>query len=465
MTAVRVGGGLGFYGDSYRPALNLVEAGHVQYVAFDHLAELTLAILAKDRRRDPSLGYARDLLPLLRFLWPAAVQRGVRLISNAGGLNPMAAGAAAAQVAHDLGLSARIGVVHGDDFRGRLDLVEWDDSDPSAPPPVFANAYVGAAPILSALDQGADLVITGRVADSALFLGAIAHALHWDLSGAGPIDWNRLALGAVAGHLLECSGQVTGGNHSGHWQSIPDLDRIGYPIAELSDTGTLRITKVPGSGGRVTRDTVREQLLYEVHDPSRYLTPDVTVDLSETWLADAGPDMVDVCDVRGHVRPDAYKVLAGCPDGFLGQGLIGFSWPDALDKAEAAAAILARQVQAMSLSTTAPTAEYLGVSSFHGPLATPVDRGRVNEVYLRMTLRTATRGAADAFARLFPPLALSGPPTASGLLGVDRVRELFWSRTGLIPRSVLDRGVRVDVRPAPAFYAGGSETRGGSTLL
>lgn len=461
MTAVRVGGGLGFYGDSYSPALDLIEAGQVQYVAFDHLAELTLAILAKDRRRDPSLGYARDLQPLLRFLWPAAIRGGVRLISNAGGLNPVAAGAAAAQVAYDLGITARIGVVHGDDLLGRLDRVDWDDSDPSAPAPVFANAYVGAAPIQAALEQGADLVITGRVADSALFLGAIAHALHWDLSGVGPQDWNRLALGAVAGHLLECSGQVTGGNHSGHWQSIPDLDRIGYPIAELSDTGTLRITKVPGSGGRVSVNTVREQLLYEVHDPSRYLTPDVVVDLSETGLADVGPDTVEVRDVRGHPRPQAYKVLAGCPDGFLGQGLIGFSWPDALDKAEAAAAILARQAQALRLSPTTPTAEYLGVSSFHGPLATPSDRDRVNEVYLRMTLRTATRGAADAFARLFPPLALSGPPTASGLFGVDRVRELFLPRTGLIPRPPLDRGIRVDVRPAPAFLAGGSETRGG----
>ncbi len=461
MTAVRVGGGLGFYGDSYRPALDVIETGRVQYVAFDHLAELTLAILAKDRRRDPSLGYARDLLPLLRDLWPAALRRGVRLISNAGGLNPMAAGAAAAQVAHDLGLAARIGVVHGDDLLGRLDLVAWDDPAVTSMP-VFANAYVGAAPIQSALDQGADLVITGRVADSALFLGAIAHALHWDLSGAGPTDWSRLALGAVAGHLLECSGQVTGGNHSGDWQSIPDLDRIGYPIAELSDAGSLRITKVPGSGGRVTRDTVREQLLYEVHDPSHYLTPDVTVDLSEASLAEVGPDTVEVRGVRGHPRPEAYKVMAGCPDGFLGQGLIGFSWPDALEKAEAAAAILVRQAQALGLSPTAPGAEYLGVSSFHGPLATAPDRGRLNEVYLRMTLRTATRGAADAFARLFPPLALSGPPTASGLLGVDRVRELSRLQTGLIPRPLLDRGIRVDVRPAPAFLAGNSERRGGS---
>ena len=462
MTAVRVGGGLGFYGDSYRPALDLIEAGRVQYVAFDHLAELTLAILAKDRGRDPSLGYARDLLPLLRDLWHAALRRGVCLISNAGGLNPMAAGAAAAEVARDLGLPARIGVVHGDDLLGRLGLVAWDEPAAGAPMPVFANAYVGAAPIQSALDQGADLVITGRVADSALFLGAIAHALHWDVSGAGTTDWNRLALGAVAGHLLEGSGQVTGGNHSGDWQSIPNLDRIGYPIAEVSDAGLLRITTVPGSGGRVTRDTVREQLLYEVHDPSRYLTPDVTVDLSEASLAEVGPDTVEVRGVRGHPRPEAYKVMAGCPDGFLGQGLIGFSWPDALEKAEAAAAILARQADALGLSPTAPAAEYLGVSSFHGPLAAAPDRGRLNEVYLRMTLRTATRSAADAFARLFPPLALSGPPTASGLLGVDRVRELSRLRTGLIPRPPLDGGIRVDVRPAPAFLAGHSERRGGS---
>ena len=458
MTAVRMGGGLGFYGDSHDPALELITAGDVQYVGFDHLAELTLAILAKDRARDPRLGFARDLIPLLRDLWPAARAHGVRLISNAGGLNPWAAARAAAEVARTVGIEAVIGVVVGDDVMGQLPAVCWTDGgDEPDRVPVFANAYLGAAPIQQALAGGADLVITGRVADSALFLGAAAHALGWDLAAAHPsaAAIQRLAAAAVAGHLLECSGQVTGGNHSGDWRHIEGLDHIGYPIAELDADGRLTITKVTGSGGRVSVDTVREQLLYEVHNPARYLTPDVTVDLTEVELQREGADRVAVRGVRGHARPGRYKVLAGYRQGFLGQGVVGFSWPDALEKAQAAAAIIERQAAARGLSPHPPRAEYLGVSAFHGPLAPAADPAGTNEVYLRMALPTDSRAQAEAFSRLFPPLALSGPPTASGFFGVDRVRELFAAKSGTIARHAVDEAVAVVVRPAARFLDGG----------
>lgn len=452
---MRIGGGLGFYGDSYQPTIDLIARGDVQYVGFDHLSELTLAILAKDKARNPALGYARDLGAILRELLPRALPRHVRLVSNGGGLNPLGAARVAAEVAADLGLNLTIGVVLGDDVSSGVDAVVWEQAS-MAGAMAFANAYLGALPIKQALQQGADLVLTGRVADSALFLGALAHAWDWSLPGesaAGPPDWNLLAAGAVAGHLLECSGQVTGGNHSGDWAALAgDLDRIGYPIAEVTPAGALLITKTPASGGRVTFDTVREQILYEVHDPARYYTPDVTVDLSQVSLHAAGVDRVVVDGVRGTAPLATYKVVAGYEDGFLGQGLVGFSWPDALPKARAAEQILRRQVAARGWADVELNAEYLGVNAFHGSLGGADAVGtEPNEVYLRMVLRTGDRGSAEAFARLFPPLALSGPPTASGFIGVDRVRQLFRARTGAIAHASVDAGVRVRVASAAAF--------------
>lgn len=461
MKSVRIGGGLGFYGDSYVPALELIAAGDVQYVGFDHLAELTLAILQKDRERDARLGYARDLVPLMREALPLAKSRGVRLISNAGGLNPRAAARAVAEASSALGLDVAIGVVLGDDVSDRQAEVVWEDggASPDAPRAAFAHAYLGALGVKRALEAQADVVLTGRVADSALFLGAIAHGLHWRLpgeEGPGPVDWNLLAAGAMAGHLLECSGQVAGGNHSGDWRSVPGLERIGYPIAVVDGEGSLEITKAPGTGGRVDFQSVREQLLYEVHDPSSYHTPDVTVDLTGTNLREIGADRVEVAGLGGRRPLGTYKVVAGMSEGYLGQGMIGFSWPNALEKARAAAEILRRQIASRGLAVLETKTEYLGFDSFHGPLAEQKGGEEQNEVYLRMAVRTKERRTAEAFSRLFPPLALSGPPTASGFIDVDRVRQLVKARVGALARAAVDPGVKVSVRPASAFAGDGA---------
>lgn len=460
MRSVRIGGGLGFYGDSYAPALDLVLSGNVQYVAFDHLAELTLAILQKDRARDPALGFAKDLIPLMRAILPQAKEHGVRLISNAGGLNPLAAARAVAAVCHERSLDVSIGVVIGDDVADELGEVCFDPAPggrESLAAPAFASAYLGGLPVKRALAMGADVVVTGRVADSALFLGALAHGLDWILPGERPeedMDWDLLAAGAVAGHLLECSGQVVGGNHSADWTKVPGLDRIGYPIAEVDAAGSLEISKVAGSGGWLNFDTVREQLLYEVHDPARYHTPDVTVDLTAVEIRPRDSERVQVEGVRGQAPPKTYKVVAGVKDGYLGQGLIGYSWPHAVEKARAAERILRQQAAARGLPLDDVAAEYLGLNSLHGPLAAPGDSDEMNEVYLRMAIRTRERAQAEAFGRLFPPLALSGPPTASGFIGIDPVRELFLGRIGSVPRALVDARVRAFVRPAAAFFAG-----------
>src|SRR5512145_324967 len=337
MKTVRIGAGLGFYGDSWGPVRVSIERGGVQYIGSDHLAELTLAILQKDRARNPGAGFTRDLVPMLSDLWPLAQPRGVKFVLNAGGLDPLAARAALAAAFAAKGWTARIAAVTGDDVIDRIDelraagepLAHLDtgaDIGAVRSRLVFANAYLGAKPIADALAQGADIVLTGRVADAALFLGPLVHELGWAWD-----DWQRLAQGLTVGHLLECSGQATGGNFgaAGTWAQIPDLGHIGYPIAEVSEDGTALITKAPGTGGRVDFDTLRQQLLYEVHDPHRYVSPDVVLDMGGVHLHDEGHDRVRLTGARGAPPGDRLKVVAGFSDGFKAEVTWGFSWPDA----------------------------------------------------------------------------------------------------------------------------------------
>ncbi|HUS62531.1 MAG TPA: acyclic terpene utilization AtuA family protein, partial [Acidimicrobiales bacterium] len=276
---VRLGGGQGFYGDGHEPVADLLDAG-IDYLVCEALAELTLAILQKDRQRDESLGYARDLPLYVAAAMPLILEGRTKLITNAGGINPIAAQRAVVEGARSFGVSGvKVATVIGDDVRGLAGDLGLPDGA------LFANAYLGARPIVEALEQGADIVITGRVADASLFLAPLIHEHGWAWD-----DWNRLASGIVVGHLLECSGQVTGGNYSGAWWENPDPLRIGFPIAEVEADGAAVITKPEGTGGMVTFDTVREQLLYEVHDPNAYLTPDVTADFTSVRLDDHGGD-------------------------------------------------------------------------------------------------------------------------------------------------------------------------------
>ncbi|MBC7598711.1 MAG: DUF1446 domain-containing protein, partial [Polaromonas sp.] len=353
--SIRIGAGLGFYGDAWEPVLASIERGAVQYIASDHLAELTLAILQKDLQRDASLGYARDVVPMLLRLWPAMAQHKVRFVCNAGGLNPAGA-AAAIQAAFSIkGWSARVAVVTGDEVLQRVfglapaHMFNGGDFETVRERMVFANAYLGARPIVSALEQGADIVITGRVADAALFLGPLVHEFKWQLGDEGaatPQDLNRLAQGLAVGHLLECSGQGSGGNFGSlqAWKAIPDLAHIGYPIAEVSDDGSAVIMKAPGTGGRINFDTVRQQLLYEVHDPNEYFSPDVVLDMSTIHLEDMGQDRVRMTGATGKARTDQLKVVAGFRDGFKAEVTWGFSWPDAYDKALAAVEMVKTQL-------------------------------------------------------------------------------------------------------------------------
>ena len=454
MKSVRIAGGLGFYGDSWQPIRASIERGNVQYVASDHLAELTLAILQKDRQRDPKLGYTRDLVPMLADLLPIAMPRGIKFILNAGGLNPLAAREVLLSALRKFGLRLKVGVVLGDAVQERLDelreagvsLAHMDTGEDIATVReriVFASAYLGARPLVEALEAGADIVLTGRVADAALFLAPMVYELGWRWD-----EWDKLAQGMVVGHLLECSGQATGGNFGGDWRSIPDLAHIGYPIAEVWENGDALITKAPNTGGCVNFDTLREQLLYEVHDPGHYMTPDVDVNMTTLRMEEVGPNEVRVIGATGGPAPEMLKIVAGYEDGVMGQAMLGYAWPDAMVKAKAAAEIIQQQMKEIGLQAEETTIEYMGYNSIHGPLADPTHMHDLNEVYLRIAVRCADKREAAKLGRLFPPLALSGPPFIGGAGGMMEPRGLLGIWPTLAPRGIIEEYVRVSVEEA-----------------
>jgi hypothetical protein len=433
---VRLGGGQGFYGDGLAPVADLLDAG-VDYLVCEALAELTLAILQKDRQRDESLGFTRDLPLYLEAALPFVLDGRTRFITNAGGINPIAAGRAVKAAAAALGVGGlKVATVVGDDVRSQASELGLPDDA------LFANAYLGARPIVDALDAGAHVVITGRVADAALFLAPLVHELGWRWD-----DWDRLAAGVVVGHLLECSGQVTGGNYSGAWWENPAPARIGFPIAEVEDDGTAVITKPSMAGGMVTFDTVREQLLYEVHDPARYLSPDVVADFTSLTLRDLGDDRVRVSGTRGARAPDTYKGLVCTPGGWAGEARLAYSWPDAEAKARAALRFVRARADANGVPVEEWHEEYFGVNAYGGPTVDEHPGCEPPEVVGRLAWRTADAESAGRVAREIGVLGLSGPPTISGIGrgGGGRPTQLLSVEPFLIERTLVDAQVRVDV--------------------
>jgi hypothetical protein len=457
MKTIRIGAGLGFYGDSWRPVRASIERGGVQYIASDHLSELTLAILQKDRQRDPSAGYARDGVPMLAELWPLAAKHGVRFVLNAGGLNPEGARRAIARTFRDKGWKARIATVTGDSVLERIDelraageaLAHMDTGADIAgvrDRMLFASAYLGAQPIAEALARGADIVLTGRVADAALTLGPLAHEFGWRWD-----DWDRIAAGLTLGHLLECSGQGSGGNFgSAHeWALVPDYAHLGYPIAEVQADGRAVFTKPPGTGGRVSFDTVRQQLLYEVHDPHAYYSPDVVLDMGTLKFEDEGNDRVRISGASGAPRPKTLKIVAGYQDGWMGSGIMGFAWPEAYAKCEKAAEVLRTFVEENKRErgwvVEEINAEYIGYNSLLGANADPTYRDQLNECFLRMTIRTGDKKVADAFGRLFPWLGLSGPPYVGSMKGVQPAKELLGIWPTLVSRDLVEKNIKMEI--------------------
>ena len=433
---MRLGGGQGFYGDGHAPVADLLDAG-VDYLVCEALAELTLAILQKDRQKDESLGYTRDLPLYLHAAMPFLLDGRTRFITNAGGINPVAAGRAVVGTAKQLGATGlKVATVVGDDVRGRADELGLPNDA------LFASAYLGARPIVEALDAGAQVVVTGRVADASLFLAPLVHEHGWSWD-----DWDRLAAGVVVGHLLECSGQVTGGNYSGPWWENPDPTRIGFPIAEVDADGSAVITKPDKTGGMVTFDTVREQLLYEVHDPARYLNPDVVADFTSVTVDDQGGDRVRVSGTRGEPAPETYKGLVCTPAGWASEARIAYSWPDAEAKARAALRFVRERAEANGVPVEEWHEEYFGVNAYGGPTVDLDTDCEPPEVFGRLAWRTPDPESAGRVSREIGVLGLSGPPTISGLGrgGGGKPSQLLAVEPFYVDKALVDAQVRVDI--------------------
>ena len=448
---LRVAGGQGFYGDTPRAVEGLLADG-VDYLCLEALAELTLAILQKDRQKDEARGFTRDLPVYLAAALPEVAAGRTRIVTNAGGINPTAAARVASQTARDLGLSGiRVATVLGDDLTGRLDDLARQTAlrhlDTGAPftdlpsPALLASAYLGARPIVDALARGADVVITGRCADAALFLAPLVHEHGWAWD-----DWDRLAAGVLVGHLLECSGQTAGGNLSRDWWTVPRPWDLPYPIAEVEADGTAVITKPRSSGGRVSFDTVRHQLLYEVHDPARYLAPDVVADFTSATFEDLGDDRVHVTGVRGAPATDTYKLLLCHHAGWAGEARVAFSWPDAREKATATAAIFTERVAQAGLAVDEWCVELWGVDALGGPTVPDADTDPP-EVVARVAWRCADALTAGLVGREMVPLTLSAPPAGmTGMgRGAGRPTELLGIWPTLVEKSLVDPHVSVHV--------------------
>ncbi len=441
---IRIANGQGFWGDWLEAPVRLVEQGPIDYLALDYLAEITMSILQKQRQADPSLGYARDFPPLIARIADAIRQRGVRVIANAGGVNPVACARQVVRLAPGL----KVAVVLGDDVYPRLDEFqakgyEMRDMDTGAPIAAIrdrihsANAYIGAFPLAEALATGAHVVIAGRSTDTALTLAPMVHRFGWQ-----PGEFDKLAAGTIAGHIIECGAQSTGGNCQVDWQTIPDMANIGYPIVEAEPDGTFVVTKHPAAGGRVSIHSVKEQLLYELGDPRRYLTPDCVADFTSIRLEDAGPDRVRVSGIRGGPRPPTLKLSISYANGWKAIGTLVYSWPRALEKARAADRIVRQRLGGLGLEFDEILTEYFGVNACLGPAAPP--NPDPPEVQLRIGVRGADKSAVDRFTRELIPLVLNGPPGATGFgEGRPVVREIvaYWS--ALVPRE--DIVTRVEV--------------------
>lgn len=457
MKKIRIGAAQGFYGDTIEPAIATAKYGHVDYLSFDCLAELTMAILVKDKKRNPELGYTRDITTSMKSLLPYLKEKGIKLLTNAGGINPIGAQQEVIRVAKSLGLNdLKVAVVTGDNMIQDIDWyiengvslnhMETGKSIHEVKDRLlFANAYLGAQPIVEALRAGADIVVTGRTTDTAQFLAPLIYEYNWSED-----DWNRLASGVFMGHLLECSAQSTGGNFSGDWEAIENPDVIGYPIAEINPSGDFVITKVEERGGLVSVETVKEQMLYEIHNPAAYITPDVVVDLTQVKLQEIDKNKVQITGVKGKAKPEALKAVMGYEDGYMGQVLMGFSWPDALKKARKANDIIRKQVKNNNLVYEEIQDSYLGYDSIHGPLAKE-PKEELNEVYLRMAVKAKDKREVTQFNRLFPPLFLNGPPAAGAFFGNIPPRQLLGMWSTLIPRELIEENVKVTVEEVGAY--------------
>ena len=442
--ALRIGGASGFWGDSSVGAPQLVASGQIDVLVFDYLAETTMAILVAAQRKSPDAGFATDFVDsAMRAVLADVLHRGIKVVSNAGGINPQACGRALAALATELGLTLRIAVVDGDDVRARLPalreaaggaLTNTVTGQPLPDKLLSANAYLGAEPIARALAAGADVVITGRCVDSAVTLGPLIHHFGWTMD-----QYDQLAGGSLAGHIIECGCQATGGLFT-DWQSVPDWAHIGYPIVEVAADGSFTVGKPAGTGGLVSPATVGEQLLYEIGDPGAYLLPDVSCDFRQVQMLQVGDNLVQVSGARGSAPPATLKVSATSMAGWRCSSTLVIVGMDAAAKARRTGEALLERTRELILARgwgdySATRIDLVGMESLYGPRAT---QAPLREVMLRLSLRHPQREALQLFAREFAAPGTSwSPGTTGGGGGRPAVQALILPGAFLVPRSAV----------------------------
>ncbi|MCE9567812.1 MAG: DUF1446 domain-containing protein [Planctomycetes bacterium] len=449
MNRVRIGNGCGFWGDNLDAPIRLAATGKLDYLTLEYLAELTMSILAVQKAKDPNVGYATDFIDVLsRFTTTLNLLPKLKIVTNAGGMNPHACAAAAREILTKGGLPEKaIAVVSGDDIMPQLDeliatgheLKHLDSGDPLSTirsKVVSANVYLGAKPIVDALKLGADIVITGRVADASLTVGPAAFEFGW---GFEPSDLDRLAAATVAGHLIECGAQATGGL----WINADDstrLGNVGYPIADMAVDGTFNIMKPPSTGGAVNIETISEQLLYEVADPAKYYTPDVVADFTTVRLKETDPDVVAVSGSKANGITDTYKVSIAYRDGYMAAGTLVIAGPHAVEKARESAAIFLERLRRAGFTFAASHVEILGTGATV-PGVLKFDH-EPPEVVLRIAMRDPIRASIERFTKEFAPLVTAGFPGTTGYTtGRPPVREVFAYWPALIAKSAVTPSV------------------------
>jgi hypothetical protein len=450
---VRIAAGQGFWGDWLEAPIRQVRGGPIDYLVLDYLAEVTMSILQKQRSRNPEAGYARDFVTQMERMLPDIAAKGIRVISNAGGVNPRGCALAVRAAADKAGLGdkIKIALVSGDDLMDRLDemiaggepFANMDTGRPLSDvrdSVQSANAYLGMQPVVEALDRGANVVITGRVTDTGLTLGPLVHEFGWPTD-----DWDRIAAGTVAGHILECGAQSSGGNLLRDWRKVPKLEDVGFPIAVAEADGSFTVTKHPGTGGVVNVPSVTEQLVYEMGDPRNYITPDGVADFTSIQLQETGRNKVRVTGIRGTQRTPKLKVSIAYTYGYKAVGTLVYSWPEAADKARAADRILRKRLKALGLEFEQILTELVGVDATHGKLAGPASDD-LAEVTLRIGVRARTREPVERFTREIAPLVLTGPPSVTGFAGGrPAVEEIVAYWPALVDREVIESRVKVEL--------------------
>lgn len=448
---IRIASGQGFWGDLIDAPYHQVTKGPVDYLVMDYLAEVTMSILQKQKNKNPEFGYARDIPDLMKRILPICKEKNIKVITNGGGVNPLSCANAVIKVANELGIkNLKIGIVLGDNILDRLDDIiasgaELNNMETGESISVVrdkllsANVYFGAFPIVEALQLGADIVITGRTTDTGLTLAPMIYEFGWSKN-----DYDKLSAGTVAGHILECGAQSSGGNFLGDWKSIPNMAEIGFPVAEAYPNGEVIITKHENTGGRVSFETVAEQLLYEIGDPKSYITPDCVADFTSIKLEDLGNDRVRVYDVKGFPETEFYKVSCSYADGYSASATLTYSWPEALTKAKAADQILRKRLENLNLTFEEIRTEYIGYNACHGPLAKQLSEDDINEIMLRVAVRSHDYYSVERFGKEIAPLILTGPPSVTGFAGGrPKPSEVVAYWPALIPKKLVQPKVEI----------------------